>query len=134
MSIFKYLEWKIESGCSSGLTPRNFYVLSYAQYLHADSALWRITVAYMFSCGKIGAKTADEVLVRIPLRSHGVGSTNAAERSDENSGKGDLSVVIKDLNATCHEYGRENARRSICRVESHWLRSRPITDPPTWCR
>ncbi|KAF8552731.1 hypothetical protein OG21DRAFT_1477631 [Imleria badia] len=101
----------------SGLTPRNFYVLSYAQYLHADSALWRITVAYMYSCGKIGAKTADEVLVRVPLRLHGAGSTDATESNvDERSGKGDLSGIIKDLNATCHEYERENARRTICKI------------------
>ncbi|KAF8449374.1 Nup85 nucleoporin-domain-containing protein [Boletus edulis BED1] len=101
----------------SGLTPRNFYVLSYAQYLHADSALWRITVAYMYSCGKIGAKTADEVLVRVPLRLHGVGSSNATENNaDEHVSKGDLSGIIKDLNATCHEYERENVRRSICRI------------------
>lgn len=76
-------------------------------------------MAYMFSCGKIGAKTADEVLVRVPLRLHGVESTNATESNvDENPSKGDLSGIIKDLNATCHEYGRENARRSVCRVES----------------
>ncbi|KAG9309470.1 Nup85 nucleoporin-domain-containing protein [Chiua virens] len=101
----------------SGLTPRNFYVLLYAQYLHADSALWRIIVAYMFSCGKIGAKTADEVLVRVPLRLHGAGSTNATESNGgEGSNKGDLSGIIKDLNATCHEYERENARRTICRI------------------
>lgn len=88
-------------------------------------------MAYMFSCGKIGAKTADEVLVRVPLRLHGVGSTNATEsNADENSSKGDLSGIIKDLNATCHEYERENARRSICRVESHWLHFQLITYPP----
>lgn len=105
--------------CSSGLTPRNFYVLSYAHYLHADSTLWRITVAYMYSCGNIGAKTADEVLVHVPLKSHGTGSTNAPEsNADEHTSKGDLSGIIKDLNATCHEYQRENVRRSVCRVES----------------
>lgn len=125
-----HLKWENESGCSSGLTPRNFYVLSYAQYLHADSALWRITVAYMYSCGKIGAKTADEVLIRVPLRLHGVGSTNATESNvDERSEKGDLSGIIKDLNATCHEYERENARRTICRVESYGLRLRSVTYP-----
>ncbi|KAH0836428.1 Nup85 nucleoporin-domain-containing protein [Lanmaoa asiatica] len=115
----------------SGLTPRNFYILSYAQYLHADSSLWRITVAYMFSCGRIGAKTADEVLVRVPLRLNGVGCTNAMEsNADENSSKGDLSGIIKDLNATCHEYERENARRSICKVGSHtWLCFQAITYP-----
>lgn len=113
------LKRQVEPASSSGLTPRNFYVLSYAQYLHADSALWRITVAYMYSCGKIGAKTADEVLMRVPLRLHGVGSTNAMEsNADERSRKGDLSGIMKDLNATCHEYERENARRSICRVGS----------------
>lgn len=84
----------------------------------------------MYSCGKVGAKTADEVLVRVPLRLHGVGSTNASEsNTDGRSNKGDLSGIIKDLNATCHEYERENARRSICRVESSWLRTQSITYP-----
>lgn len=68
----------------------------------------------MFSCGKIGVKTADEVLVRVPMR---LGCANATKgNADENTSKGDLSGIIKDLNATCHEYERENARRSICRV------------------
>lgn len=79
-------------------------------------------MAYMFSCGKVGANTADEVLVRVPLKLHGTASTNAAEsNADDRSSKGDLSGIIKDLNATCHEYERESTRRNICRVGSHWL-------------
>lgn len=129
--ILMHLEQQMKPGRSSGLTFRNFYVLSYAQYLHADAALWRITVAYMYSCGKIGAKTADEVLVRVPLRLRGVGSTNATEsNADENTSKGDLSGIIKDLNATCHEYERENARRSICRVGSYLLHLQLIIHLP----
>ncbi|KAF8842387.1 hypothetical protein BDN67DRAFT_899400 [Paxillus ammoniavirescens] len=101
----------------SGLTVRDYYVLTYAQYLHADPALWRITVAYMFSCGKIGARTADEVLVRVPLRLHSPGSTTTLEsNASAGSNKGDLAGVIKDLNATCHEYQRESVRRTVCRI------------------
>ncbi|KAF9219749.1 hypothetical protein BS17DRAFT_375656 [Gyrodon lividus] len=101
----------------SGLTIRDYYVHSYAQYLHSDPALWRITVAYMFSCGKIGAKTADEVLVRVPLRLHSPGSNTTGENNANGDfNKGDFAGVIKDLNATCHEYERENVRRTVCRI------------------
>lgn len=79
-------------------------------------------MAYMYSCGKIGAKAADEVLVRVPPRLHGIGSTNATEsNTGENASTGDLSGIIKDLNATCREYERENARRTICKVELYHL-------------
>jgi len=104
---------------SSGLNMRDFYVLNYAQYLHTDPALWRITVAYMFSCGEIGIKSADEVLMHVPLR---LGSTesivqNEGEKNGANSLKsGDLAGVVKDINATCYEYQREEVRRTICRV------------------
>jgi nuclear pore complex protein Nup85 len=77
-------------------------------------------VAYMFSCGKIGARTADEVLVRVPLRLYSPGSTTTLEsNAGAGSDTGDLAGVIKDLNATCHEYQREGVRRTVCRVESH---------------
>ncbi|KAG1817067.1 Nup85 nucleoporin-domain-containing protein [Suillus subaureus] len=103
----------------SGLDVRDFYVLGYAQYLHADPALWRITVAYMFSCGEIGVRSADEVLMHVPLKlrfvgsiTHGQGEQNGAD----NLKSGDLAGVIKDINATCYEYQREEVRRTICRI------------------
>jgi nuclear pore complex protein Nup85 len=102
--------------CSSGLNIRDFYVLSYAQYLHADPALWRITVAYMFSCGEIGVRSADEVLMHVPLRLRSVGSITPNEGSAHNLKSGDLAGVVKDTNATCYEYQREEVRRTICRV------------------
>ncbi|KAH7885796.1 Nup85 nucleoporin-domain-containing protein, partial [Phlebopus sp. FC_14] len=107
-----------EANEDSGLSFRDFYVLSYAQYLHADPALWRITVAYMFSCGRIGAKTADEVLLRVPLRLYSPGlKIQAAEGNNEESSlEGDLSGIIKDVSATCHEYQRESIRRTVCRI------------------
>ena len=79
--------------------------------------MWRITVTYMYTCGKIGASTADEILVRVPLRLHGKPSS-AAEGADNEivPDKGDLSAIVKDINATCHEYQREAVRRKVCRV------------------
>ncbi|KAF9244099.1 Nup85 nucleoporin-domain-containing protein [Melanogaster broomeanus] len=116
---YKALDHAAKLDPCSGLTIRDFYVLSYGQYLHADPALWRITVAYMFSCGKIGAKTADEVLERVPLRLHGPASTTTPKtNADGDFNKGDIAGIIKDLNATCHEYEREIVRRTVCRVAS----------------
>jgi nuclear pore complex protein Nup85 len=103
----------------SGLNIRDFYVLGYAQYLHADPALWRITVAYMFSCGETGVRSADEVLMRVPLKLRSVGSIThgQGEQNGANNLKsGDLAGVIKDINATCYEYQREEVRRTICRI------------------
>ncbi|KAJ8594775.1 hypothetical protein M405DRAFT_857859 [Rhizopogon salebrosus TDB-379] len=105
-----------ETNEDSGLNIRDFYVLSYAQYLHADPALWRITVAYMFSCGEIGVRSADEVLMHVPLRLRSVGSITPNEGSAHNLKSGDLAGVVKDTNATCYEYQREEVRRTICRI------------------
>jgi nuclear pore complex protein Nup85 len=103
----------------SGLNIRDFYVLGYAQYLNADPALWRITVAYMFSCGETGVRSADEVLMRVPLKLRSVGSIThdqGEQNGADNLKSGDLAGVIKDINATCYEYQREEVRRTICRI------------------
>ncbi|KAG2355971.1 Nup85 nucleoporin-domain-containing protein [Suillus spraguei] len=108
-----------EANEDSGLNVRDFYVLSYAQHLHADPALWRITVAYMFSCGETGVRSADEVLMRVPLKLRFVGSIthDQGEQNGANNFKsGDLVGVVKDINATCYEYQREEVRRTICRI------------------
>ena len=49
----------------SGLSLREQYILSYADYLRSDPALWRITVDYMYSCGDVGQSRADEILLRV---------------------------------------------------------------------
>lgn len=94
-------------------------MLNYAQYLHADPALWRITVAYMFSCGETGVRSADEVLMHVPLKLRFVGSSTHGQGDQNNADNlksGDLAGVVKDINATCYEYQREEVRRTICRV------------------
>lgn len=92
-------------------------MLSYAQHLHSDSAMWRITVTYMYTCGKIGASTADEILLGVPLRLQGKPSSTTEGGDNEIvPDKGDLSAIVKEVNATCHEYQREAVRRTVCRV------------------
>ena len=109
-----------------GLSIRDQYVLAYASYLHSDPGLWRLTVDYYCTCGEAGKEMADEVLVRVPLGLKSLHGTKG-KAQDENipysmtidtddQGTGDLSEVVKELNATCFEYGRENARRMICSV------------------
>ncbi|KAG1899467.1 Nup85 nucleoporin-domain-containing protein [Suillus fuscotomentosus] len=103
----------------SGLSVRDFYVLGYAQYLHVDPALWRITVAYMFSCGETGVRSADEALMHVPLKLRSVGSithSQGEQNGADNLKSGDLAGVVKDINATCYEYQREEVRRTICRI------------------
>lgn len=99
----------------SELSVRDFSVLSYAHYLHSDPAMWRITVTYMYSCGKVGTATADEILVRVPLRLQSKPS-NANDGGDSQADQGDLSAIVKDVNATCHEYQREAVRRTVCKI------------------
>lgn len=72
-------------------------------------------MAYMFSCGETGARSADEVLMHVPLRLRSI-AHNQEEKSADNLKSGDLASVVKDINATCYEYQREEVRRTICRV------------------
>jgi len=100
--------------CRSDISVRDQYILSYADYLHSDPALWRITVAYMCSCGSIGRERADQVLLRVPIsfktNSGNSGDVNAAARS------GEVPAALKAVVETCHEYGRESVRRMVCTV------------------
>lgn len=105
------------------MTIRDYYTRAYAEYLNSDPGLWRLTVVYLFSCGEIGNRMADEVLLRVPLSmsAGGSGRKNIQDSTmeleeEEALGDGDLSGVVKELNATCYEFQREHTRRMICRV------------------
>lgn len=101
---------------SSGISSRDQYTLSYAEYLHSDTALWRITVAYLCSCGDIGKETADQIILRVPLRLRKT-KQNIPDSSEEDRIRaGDVVGVLKEVNATCFEYQREEVRRTVCRV------------------
>ncbi|KAF8646884.1 hypothetical protein AX16_007062 [Volvariella volvacea WC 439] len=101
----------------SGLSLRDQYVLAYAEYLHSDYTLWRLTVDYMYSCSEIGKRRADEVLLRVPLRIH----EQASNKGDKNIKTGDIVGVLKDVNETCFQYQREAVRRTVCRIAAQSL-------------
>ena len=97
----------------SGLSLREQYILSYADYLRSDPALWRITVDYMYSCGDVGKSQADEILLRVPLK---LQEQNSDRKINSRIRAGDVVGALKDVNKTCFQYKRENVRRTVCRV------------------
>ncbi|KAF7370621.1 Nuclear pore complex protein Nup85 [Mycena sanguinolenta] len=99
---------------------RDQHILAYAEYLHSDPALWRITVDYMYSCGDVGKERADEVLVRVPLRLNDKPSTSHGG-DEERIRAGNVVGVLKDVNQTCFDYQREAARRTVCRIAAQTL-------------
>ncbi|KAH9987143.1 nucleoporin Nup85-like protein [Russula compacta] len=98
----------------SDISIRDQYILSYADYLYSDPALWRITVAYMCSCGPIGRERADQVLLRVPISL----KPNAGDSSDVNATAhlGEVPAALRAVIETCHEYGREPVRRMVCTI------------------
>jgi nuclear pore complex protein Nup85 len=94
------------------VSTRDQHVLAYAEYLHSDPALWRITVTYMYSCGEVGKQQADEILLRVPLRLHEQPESNAERQIKA----GDVVGVLKAVVETCSQYNREAVRRTVCRV------------------
>ncbi|KAJ6607496.1 Nup85 nucleoporin-domain-containing protein [Mycena sp. CBHHK59/15] len=110
----------IDNNTPDEISIRDEQILAYADYLHSDPALWRITVDYMYSCGDVGKERGDEVLIRVPLR------LNEATPSAHIPGEGKLRSgnvvgVLKDVNQTCFDYQREVARRTICRIAAQTL-------------
>ncbi|EDR05684.1 uncharacterized protein LACBIDRAFT_302853 [Laccaria bicolor S238N-H82] len=97
------------------LSTRDEHVLSYADYLHSDPALWRVTVEYMYSCGDVGKDRADEILLRVPLRLQEQNFEEIKIRA------GDVVGVLKDVNQTCFQHKREAVRRSVCRIAAQTL-------------
>lgn len=67
----------------------------------------------MYSCGEIGKCRADDILLRVPLR---LNERNSDVKVDSQIRAGEVVGVLKDVNATCFEYQRENVRRTVCRV------------------
>jgi nuclear pore complex protein Nup85 len=97
---------------SSGISTRDQHILAYAEYLHSDPFIWRITVDYMYSCGEVGKQQADQILLRVPLRLQEHSESNVEGRIKA----GDIVGALKDVNQTCFEYQREAVRRTVCRV------------------
>lgn len=95
---------------------RNHYILSYAEYMRSDPTLWRITVEYMCSCGRIGEEMADEVLMRVPLKLESPKNATAASEESARIRAGNLAGVLKEVVATCFDHRRERVRRMVCRV------------------
>ncbi|KZT07396.1 uncharacterized protein LAESUDRAFT_677822 [Laetiporus sulphureus 93-53] len=93
----------------SGLTLREHYLIAYAEYLRANPELWRITVKYLCACGEVGKRMADEVLLRVPFKVEVHEPTNEDDESVQ-------SPLLRELNKTCFELGREETRRMICKV------------------
>src|SRR5258708_1825142 len=93
---------------------RDQYILSYAVYLHSYPPLWRITVAYMCSCGRIGRERADELLLRVPISFKA--KTRYHDRVSAAVHSGEVPAALKAVIETCHEYGRESVRRMVCTV------------------
>ncbi|KAF7770639.1 hypothetical protein Agabi119p4_6613 [Agaricus bisporus var. burnettii] len=101
----------------SGLSLRDYHILTYADYLRSDAGLWRVVVDYMYSCDDIGKQQADEVLLRVPLRLYDRPNLAAGELITEEREETEAVVgVLKELNEACSEYQREATRRTICRV------------------
>ena len=101
---------------SSELTLREHYIIAYCEYLRSDPALWRITVDYLCTCGPIGLETADEVLLRVPLRLQPTVRSEEGAEEQARLRAGALAGVIKEVSASCYEHKREAVRRAVCRV------------------
>lgn len=99
---------------SSEVSTRDQYILAYAEYLHSDPGLWRMTVNYMYSCGDVGKGMADQILLRVPLKLQEQNNSDLGQRIRE----GDVVGVLKDVNETCFQHQREAVRRTICRVSA----------------
>lgn len=105
---------------------RQQFLLNYADYLHCDPSLWRITVDYMCACGDIGKERADEVLLRVPIPIS-ISPRRPQQQGDEQTDmvvddeaaqlrEGRVEGVLKDVIKACFEYGRESVRRMVCAV------------------
>ncbi|KAF5369464.1 hypothetical protein D9758_002731 [Tetrapyrgos nigripes] len=92
----------------SELSKRDEYVLSYAEYLHSDPTQWKITIAYMYSCGDIGRERADEILVRVPLKLHPSETSGTPEEA--------IAQAVKEISEVCFNHQREAVRRTVCRI------------------
>jgi nuclear pore complex protein Nup85 len=103
---------------------RNQLVLSYAEELGADAALWRIAVEYLFSSGEEGKNMADEILLRVPLPTAAKNSQTALSHMEDTEKRQPslhisdqrIANVVQNIGEICKEHSREHVRRSVCKV------------------
>ncbi|EPQ56724.1 hypothetical protein GLOTRDRAFT_75564 [Gloeophyllum trabeum ATCC 11539] len=102
----------------SELSVAEYYILSYAEYLRSDPTLWRWTVSYLCSCGNIGKRLADEVLIRVPLW-HGLGddSSDTTTSTSKNLTRPErIEMRLNELMQVCKDYERVAAMRLIYKI------------------
>ncbi|KZW00006.1 hypothetical protein EXIGLDRAFT_723166 [Exidia glandulosa HHB12029] len=109
----------------TAVSVRDYLVLSYAEYLRADPHLWRITVDYMYTCGELGERMADQILLTVPItRADAGGETRDVEMGDattaatapSSSATNDATIGgVEALSEICREHAREHVRRQICK-------------------
>ena len=97
------------------MSRRQQHVLAYAEYLHSDPHLWRITVDYMYSCGVIGQERADQILMRVPFNpAHRDGTATALVAGEDETLNSEAIVnTLKEISRTCSEHNRESVQRIV---------------------
>lgn len=90
-------------------------------------------MAYMYSCGVVGQERADEVLLRVPLRLQDQNSNTTPKEVLKDTEDGVVGT-LKEVNRICHEYGREETRRAVCRVGISGIFRPCISDLLADCR
>jgi nuclear pore complex protein Nup85 len=121
---------------SYSITLREWFILAYADFLHADPGLWRVTIDYLSYCGDQGYGRMREIVLHVPiivdLTASGPkpkkGKDKEAvleEASDEAAMVAATAEVPRpepakfdDVLRACRDYGLDEEARSICRVRS----------------
>ncbi|KAK2465707.1 hypothetical protein APHAL10511_002251 [Amanita phalloides] len=117
MDIMDALGLVTENINDSEISTRDQNILAYAEYLHSNPGLWRMTVNYMYTCGDVGKGMADQILLRVPLQIREQNNSDLGQKIRE----GDIVGVLKDVNETCFQHQREAVRRTICRIAAQTL-------------
>ncbi|OCB86404.1 hypothetical protein A7U60_g6522 [Sanghuangporus baumii] len=102
----------------TGMSIRDYYVLSYAEYLHSDPGLWRLTVDYLYTCSEIGMEMADEILMRVPLEFND-GQKLISDRHEDNYTA--LMEVEEDLRDQSSNLSAIIAARKLAKLKKYGL-------------
>ncbi|KZS94585.1 hypothetical protein SISNIDRAFT_426911 [Sistotremastrum niveocremeum HHB9708] len=114
----------------TGVSLRDQCVFEYAESILSDPGQWMIAVAYMQSCGPVGLRMADEILLRTPLDFDAVGvnkdpQTVDSRGDDVTMDNSDQPTVISShVLRLAQEHNREWVIATVTRIAARQLADR----------
>ena len=101
---------------SADYTFRDWFVLRYAEQLHSDPGLWRLTLHYLHYAGESGISVLRRLVLHIPYADPTTPNDTKGKGKEIVEAEQQGETTVHDVIRACYEYGLSTEAEIICKV------------------